>query len=194
MKSCCLALVVCLNLCFMIAVLPAQARDAVPTRHQSDAQPLADPTRPVTEIARTGFTLQYFTREPCETRVEVREGDVPRTAWVPADAPKSPSLPVTIHSGAAGTRTYHVVAITGLKPGRRYFYRIYDPGVKPTAREAAWGAQPPWRRGEERRAAAAPRRPTRTSPPGDGGVVAHVVHVGGAGGGGRGSAPPPGKI
>lgn len=49
-------------------------------------------------------------------------------------------------NGSTGTRTFHLLKVDGLWPGRRYFYRLYDPAVKPTPQEVAWGAAPPWRR------------------------------------------------
>ena len=121
------------------------ARSAVP---QSDAAPLRDPTRPVTEITPNSVTLQWFTRAPCPTRVQIREGDVPMTVfrgradkvdvWARARIVTGPS------SGAP--TSYHVLRVDGLRPGLRYFYRLYDPAVKPTPQETAWGAAPPWRR------------------------------------------------
>jgi hypothetical protein len=133
---------------------------------QSDAVPLLDPLRPVTRITRTSFTLQYFTQTPCETRIEVREGDLPMVAWQPASvgsrqkavgsrqkaegsgeaAFRKPQSGSRIVEGAPGKRTFHTVSIEGLRPGRRYFYRLYDPGSKPTPQESKWGAAPPWRR------------------------------------------------
>lgn len=104
--------------------------------------------RPVTQITKTSFTLQYFTATPCETRVQLREGTVPMVAWRPpekkVDFWSQPGVRVV--EGPPGKRTYHRLTISGLKPGRRYFYRIYDPGAKPTPQETNWGAQPPWRR------------------------------------------------
>lgn len=126
----------------------ADLSDARSATKQSDAAPLIDPTRPVREITPTGFTVQWFTREPCETRLQIRQSDLPTTAWRPDD--KKTDLwggpGVRVINGPAGRRTFHVLTVTGLTPGKRYFYRLHDPGVKPTAQEKLWGAQPPWRR------------------------------------------------
>jgi hypothetical protein len=129
----------------IISGAQAQIRVATPT---GDAAPLLDPTRPVTMISKTSFALQYFTSAPCETRVQVREGDVPMVAWRPANqqASKPANSSWRVVDGAAGKRTFHTITVSGLKPGKRYFYRIYDPAAKPTAQEKNWGASPPWRR------------------------------------------------
>lgn len=112
-----------------------------------DGAPLQDPLRPIAEISRTGFTLQYYTPKPCETRIELREGELPLTAWRPAGQPTGREKdPVRTVAGPPGTRTFHKLAVTGLKPGRRYFYRVFDPGPSPTPQERNWGAAPPWRR------------------------------------------------
>lgn len=112
---------------------------------EGDTAPLHDPMRPVMEIGRDYVVLQYFTRTPTETRVQLREGNLPMVAWRP------PDKRVDVWANArvvrvAGKRTYHQVRITGLKPGTRYYYRIYDPDCVPTVEERRWGATPPWRR------------------------------------------------
>jgi hypothetical protein len=120
-----------------------------PTMHAPDAQPLQDPMRPVTEITRTSFTLQYFTEQPCETRVQVRQSDLPMTAWRPKNLKKNPwadKAKMRVVTGSNASTTYHVVNVSGLEPGKRYFYRIFDPAAKPTPEEANWGAATPWRR------------------------------------------------
>lgn len=127
------------GVCALMANPLAQAGD--------DSTPLNDPTRPVTRITRNSFTLQYFTQQPCETRVQVREGDVPMIVWRPADKKvdfwAQPGVRVVT---VPGRRQWHTVTVDGLKPGKRYFYRIYEPGAVPTPEEKRWGAQPPWRR------------------------------------------------
>jgi hypothetical protein len=101
------------------------------------------------EIGRDHVVLQWFTRTPCPTRVQIRESDLPATAFrgradkIDVWAQKQ----TRVVNGPAGTqRTYHVLRIEGLKPGRRYFYRVYDPGAEPSATETAWGAGNGYRR------------------------------------------------
>src|SRR4051812_46611785 len=36
--------------------------------------------------------------------------------------------------------TVHRITVTDLKPGKRYYYRVFDPGLKPTSQDKAWGA------------------------------------------------------
>ncbi|MGV3617368.1 MAG: fibronectin type III domain-containing protein [Fimbriimonas sp.] len=143
-------------------------RDPNATYHGSDASPALDPLRPVTRVARDSFTLQYFTRTPAATIVEVREGEIPQAAYTGGPKPDrwgkvrivtnpageivgTPRILTTLAEGRvflgpSGKRTLHHVTVTGLRPGRRYFYRIYDPGANPTDAERRWGASKPWRR------------------------------------------------
>ena len=116
--------------------------------HQGDTQPLYDPMRPVMEIGRDYVVLQYYTRTPTETRVQIRQSNLPMTAWRPEGKRADPwqGAGVRIVNGEPGKRTYHRLRITGLQPGKRYYYRIYDPDLKPTLEERKWGASPPWRR------------------------------------------------
>jgi hypothetical protein len=39
--------------------------------------------RPVMEVGRDYVVLQYHTRTPTETRVQIRQSDLPMTAWRP---------------------------------------------------------------------------------------------------------------
>ncbi|MCX7926133.1 MAG: fibronectin type III domain-containing protein, partial [Fimbriimonadales bacterium] len=113
---------------------------------QGDGQPLRDPMRPVMEIGRDYVVLQYYTRTPTETRVQIRPGNLPMTAWRPPDKRMDWWANARVVNGEAGKRTYHRIRITGLEPGTRYYYRIYDPEHQPTSEERRWGASPPWRR------------------------------------------------
>ncbi|MFN3648397.1 MAG: fibronectin type III domain-containing protein [Armatimonadota bacterium] len=135
----------------LLALGAAASAQQIPTRTDApsgDTAPLLDPLRPVTRISRDSFTLRYFTAEPCETRVQVREGELPMVAWRPADRKVDfwAGPGVRVVEGPAGKRTWHTVTVSGLKPGRRYFYRISEPAARPTPQEAKWGAAPPWRR------------------------------------------------
>src|SRR5690242_8359561 len=103
--------------------------------HQPDTAPLEDPMRPVTEIARDGFSIQYFTEDPCETRIEIRQDDIPMNAFGRTAPAKWEA-----RSGSSGRTTMHTLKVSGLQPGKRYYYRIYDPGLRPTSKEKAWGA------------------------------------------------------
>ena len=116
--------------------------------HQGDTQPLYDPMRPVMEVGRDYVVLQYHTRTPTETRVQIRQSNLPMTAWRPEGKRADPwqGAGVRIVDGEPGKRTYHRLRISGLQPGKRYYYRIYDPDLKPTLEERKWGASPPWRR------------------------------------------------
>jgi len=96
-------------------------------------------------IERDSFTLQYSTAEPCATRVQVREGELPMVAFSAFASPEA------AWEGARavevdGRRTWHTVTVDRLKAGRRHFYRIFDPGATPTGEEANWGARVPWSR------------------------------------------------
>ncbi|MGQ9656415.1 MAG: fibronectin type III domain-containing protein [Fimbriimonadales bacterium] len=115
---------------------------------QGDRQPLHDPMRPVMEVGRDYVVLQYHTRMPTETRVQIRQSNLPMVAWRPEGQRIDlwQGAGVRVVHGAPGTRTYHRLRIEGLQPGKRYYYRIYDPDLQPTPEERRWGADPPWRR------------------------------------------------
>lgn len=111
-----------------------------PLLHQPDTTSLHDPMRPVCELGRDYFVLQYSTSTPTETIVQVREGNLlafnmPQDPWTNSREYK-----------LSGTTNFHKIKIDGLKPGMRYFYRVYDPGANPTSLERSWGSNPPWRR------------------------------------------------
>lgn len=114
----------------------------------ADPPVIKDVTRPVRELGRTHVVLQWFTRIPCESWVQVREGRLPCNTpgpdGKPSDVWKSPG--VRLVKGAPGLRTWHVVRIDNLKPATRYFYRLHDPAATPTGLERRWGAEKPWRR------------------------------------------------
>lgn len=124
----------------------ALAAGSAPSR--ADLREYADPTRPVCLLGRDRATLQWFTRLPEETRLQIRPGTVPCNTPGPDGKPRGPwaSADVRAVNGAPGKRTFHVLVVTGLRPGARYSYRLYDPGVEPTSLERTWGAEAPWRR------------------------------------------------
>jgi len=125
----------------------AMASIGGPTMHASDAAPLVDPMRPVKEITRNSFTLQYYTQTPCATQVQIRQSDIPMTAWRPAGKKVDWWSGKDVRIVNKNDRTtLHELKIDGLQPGKRYYYRIYDPGADPTKVEADWGAKKPWRR------------------------------------------------
>jgi hypothetical protein len=119
-----------------------------PLLQQSDKQPLHDPMRPVMELGRGYAVLHYFTAHACETRIQIRASNLPMVAWRPPDKKTNPWSGGGVHvmNGQPGKHTYHRLKISGLQSGTRYYYRIYDPGAKPTSQESNWGAEPPWRR------------------------------------------------
>lgn len=144
----------CVTASFLIAAfclsprLQADPLDARPAGAQSDRAPFIDPMRPISEIGPNYAVFQWYTKTPCPTRLQVREGNLPVAVWHPQG--QKPDLwagaNVRIIEGTNDSRTYHELRVTGLKPGRRYFYRLFDPQSRPTAQEETWGAVPPWRR------------------------------------------------
>ncbi len=124
----------------ILAIALALQIDTVAKLHQPDTAPLNDPMRPVSQITRESFTLQYFTEAPCATKVEIRQDDVPMTAF----GRKSPVAWQVIER--SGMTTTHRISATALKPGARYYYRVWDPGAKPTSEEKNWGASEGYRR------------------------------------------------
>src|SRR5690606_3972839 len=57
-----------------LALIPA-----IVGRVAAGAEEVVDPVRPVARITQSSVTLQYFTAEPCQTRVQIRRGDLPAT-------------------------------------------------------------------------------------------------------------------
>jgi hypothetical protein len=120
----------------MLAVVALAALiQSAPRLHLPDTAPLEDPTRPVTEITRDGFTLQYFTSTPCATKLQIRQDDLPLNTF---GRTVKPAWMEIARSG--GQTTLHHIVVNGLKPGKRYYYRVYDPGLNPSSEETAWGA------------------------------------------------------
>lgn len=115
--------------------------------HQPDSAPVKDPMRPVSEVRRDGFRLHWFTASPCPTRIQLREAGPQAVLWSKTPRPdpwKGPGVQTL--SAPGGPRRFHTLDVRGLKPGTRYYYRIYDPAAEPTGQEKLWGAAPPWRR------------------------------------------------
>lgn len=115
----------------------------------ADPERLDDPMRPVAAVTRNGFTIQYYTPAPTQTRVQVRRGDhslaFRRGVLGDSGGPwESPDVLEII--GDPGERTNHRVTVEDLRPGCRYFYRVWDPGASPTGAERDWGAAGGWRR------------------------------------------------
>jgi len=131
-------------LCGSLLLVPMLPRSAAA---QGDARPLVDPMRPVLRLDRTSATLQWHTRMPSPTRLQLRPGDAPMNTPRPG-RPASPwaGAAVRVVNGPAGLRTHHVLRLDGLRPATRYTYRVYDPGADPTPTEVRWGAAKPWRR------------------------------------------------
>jgi hypothetical protein len=134
---------------FVLVALPVIAQEAQPVLPQTDVTPLVDPTRPVCEIGPDYVVLQWFTALPAETRVQIRQSDTPAIYL------RSPENRVDLWAdtktvrtvdGSPGRRTFHTLRINRLTPGKRYFWRIYDPSAEPTSVEKEWGAIPPYRR------------------------------------------------
>ena len=112
---------------------------------QGDGKALYDPMRPVMMLGRDRAVLQWFTRTPCVTRLQLRKGVLPcRTYGLREDPWKAGDVQVL--AGPPGLHTYHRITLLHLAPGTRYYYRCYDPGADPTTLEQTWGAQKPWGR------------------------------------------------
>lgn len=125
----------------LLSLALAQAPNSHASLHVSDAAPLVDPERPVTQIGKTSFSLQYWTETPCESKIEVRAGSWPRNTFG-----HKPDGEVRLVEAGKEKVGWHRVTVPNLKPGTRYYYRVWDPGEKPTAIETTWGAEHGWRR------------------------------------------------
>ena len=114
----------------------------------ADPESCSDPTRPVMRLGRTFAEIQWHTRQPAETRVQIRQGGWPARTPGPDGRPREPwrAAGVRVAAGPPGRRTYHRIRVAGLRPGSRYLYRVYDPWAEPTGVEKTWGADRPWRR------------------------------------------------
>jgi hypothetical protein len=134
-----------LNELMILSIALSALAGAAPSLHVGDGTPLDDPLRPVIRIERDSFTLRYYTATPCPTMVEVRQSDLPGTAYR-VDKTSPAYGKAGIVRRAVEATGLHTVKVTGLKPGKRYFYRVYDPGVEPTSQEKAWGASDGYRR------------------------------------------------
>ncbi len=126
----------------LVAVVAAVSAGTLDRR----PDPLLDAYRPVTEVTDSGFTLQWFTAQPTETRIQLRQGDVSMVAWRPEEARQDVWAESRLIDGPAGQRTFHRLTVTGLEPGKRYFYRVYDPALEPDAFARRFGAEAPWGR------------------------------------------------
>ncbi len=108
--------------------------------------PLLDAYRPVTQTTEDGFTLQWFTAEPAPTRIMLRQGNISMAAWRPESERSDPWTNAQVIEGEPGDRTFHRLTVTGLEPGKRYFYRVYDPSIQPNGFARRYGAEAPWGR------------------------------------------------
>lgn len=114
----------------------------------ADEKELWDPTRPVMRLGRDKATLQWFTRTPCASRLQLRRSEYPANTRTkgPNTADPWAARDVRIVEGPSGLRTHHIVEVTNLRPATRYGYRVFDPDTKPSETDRRWSAQPPWRR------------------------------------------------
>jgi hypothetical protein len=129
---------------FLMLILVVLASSSV-LAHQPPK--VSDVYRPITELTENSFTIQWFTPEPSESRLMLRQGDVTMVAWRPEEMRADPwESDVRMVEGPAGLRTFHHLTVDGLEPGKRYFYRLYDPTAEPTDYEKSFGAAPPWGR------------------------------------------------
>ncbi|MCA1998058.1 MAG: fibronectin type III domain-containing protein, partial [Armatimonadetes bacterium] len=101
-----------------------------PALHQPDSVPARDPMRPVTEVRRDGFRLQWFTAAACPTRIQLREGGPQAVLWAKAPRPDPwKGSGVRTIEAPGGPSRFHTLDVRGLKPGTRYSYRIFDPAA-----------------------------------------------------------------
>ena len=114
------------------------------------AVPWAVPTpdaRPVSYISSTTAVLNWQTTEPCETILQLREGNyIAGTPGYEDVWKKAKEI-----KGSKEKSKSHFIVLTGLKPATRYFYRVYDPAYKPQDEKAEkneriWSYEPPYRR------------------------------------------------
>lgn len=129
-----------LQLLMLLLPLGAGAEIPAESAPAGDDRVVLDPLRPVTQIGRDRFELQYFTAEPCATRVRYRRGIFPAAAFQ-----KLADGNVEVFEDSLPKR-WHRVSITGLKPGSRYYYQVYEPGRQMTETDKAWGATDGFRR------------------------------------------------
>ena len=114
------------------------------------AAPWAAPTpdaRPVSYISSTTAVINWQTSEPCETKLQLREGVfIAGTPGYEEVWKKGKTI-----DGSKDKTTIHCLVLTDLKPATRYFYRVFDPSYKPVNEETAnrekiWSYEPPYRR------------------------------------------------
>ncbi len=112
-----------------------------PPQASGDERSLFDPGHPVSKLTSTSATLEYATQGPCETRVEIREGIMPRIAWK-----QKPDGTVRVIAADSTKSTRHIITLSSLTPGKRYYYRVYDPTTTPVQKDKDWGASGAFRR------------------------------------------------
>ena len=113
----------------------------------TDFAPQTPDARPVSFISATTAVVNWQTDKPCETKLQLREGNfIAGTPGYEDVWKKGREI-----KGDNAKTTEHSITLTGLKPGTRYYYRVYDPEYQPKDKAAAdrekiWSYDPPWRR------------------------------------------------
>src|ERR1700726_2814697 len=100
-----------------LAIAAGTAQLGSPSIHQPDTAPVYDAEHTIPVIGKSEFSLQYATGKPCETKIEVRQGEM-------FDVLSHGSAPSYRVVDAGETGLWHQAHVTGLKPGKRYYYRI----------------------------------------------------------------------
>jgi hypothetical protein len=132
------------QVCFLIVSCVAAISSAV---FAADFGPSTPDARPVSFLSSTSAVVNWETEDPCETRIQIREGTFVagtpgyEKVWDKAKVVDGPKEKTRAHS----------MMLTGLKPATRYFYRVYDPAYRPKNEQAEkneriWSYDPPWRR------------------------------------------------
>ena len=129
-----------LQLLMLLSTVGVGAELLAESAPAGDDRVVRDPLRPVSQIGRDRFELQYFTAEPCVTRVRYRRGIFPAAAFQ-----KLADGNVEVFEDSVPKR-WHRVSVTGLRPGSRYFYQVYEPQRQASETDKAWGARDGFRR------------------------------------------------
>ena len=133
-----------------IAILFLVLFTVVPSSYliaEIDFAPQVPDARQVSYISEDTVVINWQTKQPCETKLQLRKGTFPVNTPGYEDVWKD----TEVVKGAEGNRTEHLIVLDHLDPKTKYYYRLNDPSADPpreSTKEAAlmWGAEPPWSR------------------------------------------------